>query len=112
VHIDAHVDSVKFSGELVAGLSLMSDRWLQLSPSAESPLEADRPSFNVLLPRRSLYMLRGPLRYDYAHAILGKKQVEGRSDLAQQHIVDRRISLMFRDVHDNDMFVKIASKEN
>ena len=63
----------------------------------ESPATAPTPapaignegSVSVLqieLPRRSLYLLDGPLRYSYAHAIDSG---------------DRRVSIIFRDPHDD-----------
>jgi len=115
--ISPHVDSVKFSGGLIAGLSLRSTRVMRLSPMTEhddvamrynsfftsrqqSPLRnhrqdngiifipPDKPTFiDVELPPRSLYMLMGPLRYLYTHAILRGQ--------------DKRCSIMFRDEHQN-----------
>jgi hypothetical protein len=91
--IGHHVDSVKFSGDVVAGISLLSDAVMQLRPDADalaaaaaagpgsppaesagsygatSPAPATPPALQLLLPRRSLYMLTGPARYLYGHAL-------------------------------------------
>lgn len=119
-----HVDSVKFSGELIAGLSLLSDRILFLQPAdADSPTDNDNQVWNqdetvkspyqysyaLAVPRRSIYILKGPLRYSYAHSILGKSSefisapdsVSIVPELPNLSI-SRRVSVMFRDAHPND----------
>ncbi len=53
--------------------------------------EAENFDFEIELPPRSLYMLDGPLRYQYAHAILGSDQ--SMTDVK----AGRRLSIMFRD---------------
>jgi hypothetical protein len=79
--LGAHVDSVKFSGGVVAGLSLCCDGVMTLAEAAP----AGRPprALAVRLPRRSLYVLQGAARYEYTHAI------EPRSE--------RRVSVILRD---------------
>ena len=95
--LDAHVDSVKFSGGLVAGLSLLSDAIMRLRPAggewhaeAGERGEARREEegggggreeapdddggitaghVDLYLPRRSLYVLTGPSRYSYTHEL-------------------------------------------
>ena len=124
--IGPHVDSVKFSGGMVASLSLMSSRIMRLTPSVDRDvlasskfykdyyyhmksnpmidetiqdlvkqhtisvnlptllvdtdasekdhnkfIETDAIEIEVLLPARSLYIITGPLRYEYNHQILG-----------------------------------------
>lgn len=87
--ISPHVDSVKFSGGLIAGLSLNSTRMMRLcraevDPVAISyndsfdfssistvnedgisviPLDSNIDSVNIELPPRSIYFLQGPSRY-------------------------------------------------
>ena len=80
--LGAHVDSVKFSGGVVAGLSLCCDGVMTLAEAAPAGSKAPR-ALAVRLPRRSLYVLQGAARYDYSHAI------EPRSE--------RRISVILRD---------------
>lgn len=105
---DAHVDSVKFSGELVSGLSLLSDRVLTLLPSdSEGNVIDSVNSSNVtnvkayafLVPSRSLYFIKGSLRYEYAHSILGVNHTTKRIP------TKKRISVMFRDKVANDPFL-------
>ena len=87
--IGAHVDSVKFSGGLVAGLSLSSDAEMILRPYDEerdAPVEGKEA--RITLPRRSLYVMSGEARYAFTHEVSGELGGEPRA---------RRISLMFRD---------------
>jgi hypothetical protein len=51
----------------------------------------------IELPRRSFYILSGPLRYSFTHEILGPK---GLLELhSQLPTSERRLSIIFRDVH-------------
>lgn len=64
-YIKPHVDSIKFCGCTIAGLSLLSDSVMRL-------VKEDAPSewLDLLLPRRSLYILRNEARYNFTHEIL------------------------------------------
>lgn len=73
--IEGHVDSVKFSGGVVAGLSLVSP--------ATMTLTHEDHSIDVDLEPCSFYVLTGSARYDYSHSI---------------KTTGRRISLILRDV--------------
>jgi hypothetical protein len=162
--IDGHVDSVKFSGQLVAGLSLLSTRTMVLTParahftsesddrqlddggdgrttdgtigkscegvSAETTTQNTDPSpancVRLLLPPRSLYVLKHSARFQYEHSIplcdtweqrqdsSGKgsdqldlglekaRDIAENSSKCQEHeeeVVgsERRLSIMFRD---------------
>jgi alkylated DNA repair protein alkB homolog 7 len=90
----AHVDSIKFSGGIVAGLCLLSDAVMLLTP--DPPQENEGmipPMIKILLPRRSLYTLSGTARYKWAHAI-----PSGTILFKDKPIVrERRISVMLRD---------------
>ncbi|RYG52564.1 hypothetical protein EON67_00910 [archaeon] len=87
-HIGHHVDSVKFSGDIVAGISLLSDRIMELqeddtglSPAYIAQRNARRPpraegvppsKIRILLPKNSFYMLmcvrrRTPRAHVHAH---------------------------------------------
>ena len=93
--ISAHVDSVKFSGGVVAGLCLLSDAVLVLTPDPEAPpLPTGSREVRVLLPRRCFYTLANDARYAWAHAVPA-------GDAATFHgaPVDRgrRLSVMLRD---------------
>jgi len=64
-HIKPHIDSPRYCGDTVAVLSLLSDCILKL-------VNAQMKDYSVkyLVPRRSLYVMSGPSRYDYTHEIL------------------------------------------
>ncbi len=87
------MDSIKFSGSFVCGLSLLSDRIMQLTkdyqvtpetatycleisdahPDILAEFKASSlfpQTIDMFLPRRSLYIMRGIWRYHYAHAVL------------------------------------------
>ncbi|GAX20174.1 alkylated DNA repair protein alkB homolog 7 [Fistulifera solaris] len=92
--LNEHVDSVRFSGDLVAGLSLLSSSIMRLKPDASTnPDESVKGHVDLYLPSRSLYVLSGVSRYSYTHELL-----PGRS-LFKGNAVDRdrRISIIFRD---------------
>ena len=139
-HIGPHVDSVKFSGGMVAGLSLLSDRVMRLSPCSPqdavanetdqlrvelpylpllppdtdtdttadagsgsggaalirmSPSSSSAESGDAVdlhLPRLSLYILTGPFRYLFTHAVLGAKDGAPTPP-------ERRVSVVFRDTY-------------
>ena len=107
--IDAHVDSIKFSGGVVAVVSLCSDAVLVLrhAPSGDggAPVAAaDAATVSVLAPAQSLYVLRGESRYRWSHAIAaGATTLSLPASHASSGGVrvevrrGRRISLVFRD---------------
>jgi hypothetical protein len=106
-----HVDSTKFSGDIVSSLSLVSARVLRLTPdnSEETIRDVDCSKHNadtglysnlphvveVLIEPRAFYVISGIFRYRYAHEILGKCS---KPLLMDQCSLDRRISVMFRDI--------------
>eukprot|EP00041_Stephanoeca_diplocostata_P029709 m.884784 g.884784 ORF g.884784 m.884784 type:complete len:244 (+) comp23613_c0_seq55:203-934(+) len=97
--IRPHVDSVKFSGKLVAGVSLLSDAVMRFCPS---DLETGQPLPNAIptdkvLEQNSLYIMKGDVRYHYTHEILPLGADTEVWD-EQRHTRGRRISLMYRDV--------------
>ena len=52
-------------------------------------------SIEVLLPRRSIYILAGPLRYSFTHEILG---ADGQPKfIPEKPTSERRLSLILRD---------------
>ncbi len=93
--IKPHIDSVKFSGGFVAGLSLLSPAIMRLRGE-----EGQAPPSSVvrmLLEPRSLYVLSGEARFKYAHEILPPGQEEGDWIGGKTVARKRRISLIFRD---------------
>ncbi|RWR99556.1 alpha-ketoglutarate-dependent dioxygenase alkB 7-like protein, partial [Dinothrombium tinctorium] len=67
--IKPHIDSVRFCGRIIAGLSL-------LSPSIMRLVHENNKNFviDVLLKRRSLYIMKDSIRYDFTHQILGNDE--------------------------------------
>jgi len=115
--LNAHVDSVRFSGELVAGLSFLSSSIMRLVPCGgddgddkncigndDNPTtDADDSYVDLLLPPKSLYVLTGVGRYKYSHQILPDSSVFCTSlhngTPTKEIIVrrDHRFSVIFRD---------------
>ncbi|XP_065510974.1 LOW QUALITY PROTEIN: alpha-ketoglutarate-dependent dioxygenase alkB homolog 7, mitochondrial [Caloenas nicobarica] len=62
-HVRPHVDSVKFCGCTLAGVSLLSPSVLRLRGAAGTWLE-------LLLEPGSVYVLRGAARFEFTHEIL------------------------------------------
>uniref|UniRef100_A0A8C3WXZ8 Alpha-ketoglutarate-dependent dioxygenase alkB homolog 7, mitochondrial n=1 Tax=Catagonus wagneri TaxID=51154 RepID=A0A8C3WXZ8_9CETA len=87
-YIKPHVDSVKFCGSTIAGLSL-------LSPSVMRLVHTQEPGewLELLLEPGSLYILRGSARYDFSHEILRDEE----SFFGERRIPrGRRISVICR----------------
>ncbi|XP_078064350.1 alpha-ketoglutarate-dependent dioxygenase alkB homolog 7, mitochondrial [Mustelus asterias] len=63
--INPHVDSVKFCGDTIAGICLLSASVMRLLSEDN---EADW--VDLLLERRSVYILRNVARYQFSHQIL------------------------------------------
>ncbi|XP_008835135.1 alpha-ketoglutarate-dependent dioxygenase alkB homolog 7, mitochondrial isoform X1 [Nannospalax galili] len=89
-YIKPHVDSIKFCGSTIAGLSL-------LSPSVMKLVHTQDPAqwLELLLEPGSLYILRGPARYDFSHEILRDEE-----SFFGEHQVPRgrRISVICRSI--------------
>jgi alkylated DNA repair protein alkB homolog 7 len=101
--LNAHVDSVRFSGNLVAGLSLISDAIMRLKPSTDSLLDDNLEGsktiesseyIDMFLPRRSLYVLSGISRFGFSHELLPSGSIFNSTTPIPR---DRRISVIFRD---------------
>ena len=102
--ISPHIDSVKFSGGVVCGISLLSHAYMTLQHEDEAHADA---TVDLYLPRRSLYILSGAARYHFTHAIKeGAKSEAGAAGSAggdeEGEAVrfeerSRRVSLIFRD---------------
>lgn len=107
--IKPHVDSSRYCGHTIAGISLLSDSVMKLvqtsddhsasedyrnQPNASTDSEKkDLGSVKILLKRYSLYIMANTARYDYTHEILKTEE----SFIHNQPIVkDRRISIICR----------------
>eukprot|EP00058_Branchiostoma_floridae_P017143 XP_002602631.1 hypothetical protein BRAFLDRAFT_266169 [Branchiostoma floridae] len=86
--IKPHVDSVKFAGNTIAGLSLLSPSVMRLVHSDNKAWVAD-----VLLKPRSLYIMRDAMRYDYTHEILKAEESKFRGEEVPRN---RRVSVICR----------------
>uniref|UniRef100_A0A8D0HKR8 Alpha-ketoglutarate-dependent dioxygenase alkB homolog 7, mitochondrial n=1 Tax=Sphenodon punctatus TaxID=8508 RepID=A0A8D0HKR8_SPHPU len=89
-YIKPHVDSVKFCGCTIAGLSLLSASVMRLV-SEKTPEDW----VELLLEPRSLYILRGPARYEFTHEILRDEEsfFDGRKVPRE-----RRVSVVCRNL--------------
>jgi len=122
--LDKHVDSIRFSGNMVAGISLASPSIMRLRPSAhdddnnnnnnnddnnndntehqqQQTTEQEHWVDLYLLPR-SLYVLTGMSRFEYTHELLPSGSIfclKNDHDETTMMTVERqqRISLIFRD---------------
>jgi len=86
--IKPHIDSSRFCGDTVAVLSLLSDSVLKLVHEKH-----ENYIVHVLVPRRSLYVLRGISRYNYTHAILKNEESFFKGTPVTK---ERRISIVCR----------------
>ncbi|XP_021694845.1 alpha-ketoglutarate-dependent dioxygenase alkB homolog 7, mitochondrial [Aedes aegypti] len=103
--IKPHVDSVRYCGTTIAGISLLSDSVMRLvRTNDEEQTNAeyrqifasnrdDKYWSDVLLARRSLYIMKDTARYKFTHEILA-----GDDSIFQDRKVDkdRRISIICR----------------
>lgn len=123
--LDAHVDSVKFSGDIVAGISLLSDSIMRLKPCTDEwkreqnedsacRLSDEEGYVDLYLPTLSLYVLSGMSRFIYTHELLASGatfEFSGSEDSNLENYSkdddrerfkinvdrDRRLSIIFRD---------------
>ncbi|XP_075158333.1 alpha-ketoglutarate-dependent dioxygenase alkB homolog 7, mitochondrial isoform X2 [Haematobia irritans] len=103
--IKPHIDSTRYCGHTIAGISLLSDSVMRLVYAINKVDQSDdyrsQPKAvlennfyaDILLPRRSLYIMSHYARYDFTHEILGKQQSSFMGNPVQK---DRRISIICR----------------
>ncbi|XP_073691501.1 alpha-ketoglutarate-dependent dioxygenase alkB homolog 7, mitochondrial [Garra rufa] len=89
-YIKPHIDSVKFCGSTIAGLNLLSDSIMRLVPENKSTDWVD-----LLLSRRSLYILRDDARFKFTHEILKDEESFFSGQKVPRH---RRISVICRNL--------------
>ena len=96
--LKAHVDSVRFSGDIVAGVSLLSSSIMRLKPEDSKAEWVD-----LYLQPLSLYVLSGVSRYRYAHELLPCGSIFERPDGCAIPVQrDRRLSVIFRDAKQDE----------
>uniref|UniRef100_A0A8C1WMF3 AlkB homolog 7 n=1 Tax=Cyprinus carpio TaxID=7962 RepID=A0A8C1WMF3_CYPCA len=82
--------SCQFCGSTIAGLSLLSDSVMRLTPENKSTDWVD-----LLLSRRSLYILRDDARFKFTHGILKDEESFFSGQKVPRH---RRISVICRNL--------------
>nr|XP_016939024.1 alpha-ketoglutarate-dependent dioxygenase alkB homolog 7, mitochondrial [Drosophila suzukii] len=90
--IKPHVDSTRFCGHTIAGISLLSDCVMRLKRVTKDPDPASQ-SADVLLPRFSLYIMSALARYEFTHEILAREESWFKERLVERH---RRVSVICR----------------
>jgi hypothetical protein len=100
--IDAHVDSVKYGGEVVAAISLQSKRRLIMTyPNTNQQQQQQHQqniAFELDLEPCSLYIMSKQSRYELAHAITASTN----NNIDEKN----RISIVFRDVAEIPQWMK------
>jgi len=86
--IKPHIDSVRFCGNIIAGLSLLSNSVMRLRHDVQRDFYCD-----VYLPRLSIYVMKDFARYEFTHEILGEAESQFKGKKIAR---DRRISIMCR----------------
>ena len=95
--IRRHVDHIEYSGAYIVGLSLLSDAVMTLHWEKDQEQQVWLP---LWLPRRSLYVLHGEARYEWAHAIPrdAAEWWPADSRAAVPVRTGRRLAVIFRDL--------------
>ncbi|XP_061192040.1 alpha-ketoglutarate-dependent dioxygenase alkB homolog 7, mitochondrial-like [Saccostrea echinata] len=93
--IKPHIDAVRFCGNTIAGLSLLSTAVMRLTHDKDDSKWAD-----ILLSRRSLYIMRNNARYLYKHAVLDENESNFKGQKIQR---DRRVSVIMRNEPDKNI---------
>ncbi|XP_025207506.1 alpha-ketoglutarate-dependent dioxygenase alkB homolog 7, mitochondrial [Melanaphis sacchari] len=89
-YVKPHIDSIRFCGNIIAGLSLLSDSVMRLADENYP----DTYVVYALLPRRSLYIMKNSVRYQYTHEILSDGAPSVFND--KQIVRKRRVSIVMR----------------
>ncbi|CAG9533274.1 unnamed protein product [Cercopithifilaria johnstoni] len=92
--IKPHIDSVRYCGDVITGLSLLSDAVMRLRHKEQK----DQLIVDLFLQRRCLYRMGGFSRYEFYHEVLGKAE---SYFMGMPVLRSRRISLVCRDLPRN-----------
>ncbi|CAG9558860.1 unnamed protein product [Danaus chrysippus] len=92
-HIKPHIDAVRFCGNTIAGLCLLSSAVMRLTHEKKPHIQ-----FDALLERRALYVMSGVARYEFTHAVLGGEPSMFRG---KRVIRGRRVAVICREQPDN-----------
>ncbi|CAI4231368.1 unnamed protein product [Auanema sp. JU1783] len=88
--IKPHIDSVRYCGNVITGISLLSDCVMRLRHKDDP----DKLIIDLFLQRRSLYRLGEQYRYDFTHEVLANKDSVFENKPVKK---GRRISIICRD---------------
>ncbi|XP_020376563.2 alpha-ketoglutarate-dependent dioxygenase alkB homolog 7, mitochondrial [Rhincodon typus] len=88
--IKAHVDSVKFCGDTIAGLCLLSGCVMRLLSE-----DNDVDQVDLLLQQHTAYILRGEARYRFSHQVLPDEESFFGGEKVPR---ERRISIICRNL--------------
>ncbi|KAK4323555.1 hypothetical protein Pmani_005752 [Petrolisthes manimaculis] len=86
--IKPHVDSVRFCGNIICGVCLLSDAVMRLVNVDHKDQIVD-----VLLQRCSLYIMKDQSRFNYTHEVLGDKESFFGNEAVER---GRRVSIICR----------------
>ncbi|KAL8584311.1 hypothetical protein ACOMHN_014730 [Nucella lapillus] len=87
-YIKPHVDAVRFCGNSIAGMCLLSSCVMRLAKETDPSRYGD-----VLLNQRSLYIMRHRARYEYTHEVLAADKSVFKDQVVPR---DRRMSVICR----------------
>lgn len=86
-HLNPHCDDRQLSSGILVNLSLLGDCLMSYTKDVSGTINISKPkTVDVFLPRRSLQIQTGTVRYEYRHAIANENL---------RH--DRRVSITFRE---------------
>uniref|UniRef100_A0A0R3RRN8 2OG-FeII_Oxy_2 domain-containing protein n=1 Tax=Elaeophora elaphi TaxID=1147741 RepID=A0A0R3RRN8_9BILA len=103
--IKPHIDSVRYCGDVITGLSLLSDAVMRLRHKDQK----DQLIVDLFLQRRSLYRMGEFSRYEFYHEVLGKTESRFMGKPVPR---SRRISIVCRDLPRNIQQSKLHTTSN
>ncbi|VDN55367.1 unnamed protein product [Dracunculus medinensis] len=89
--IKPHIDSIRYCGDVISGISLLSDAVLRLRHKDRK----DELILDILIERRSLYRIGDFSRYEFTHEVLSKNESFFMGESVPRK---RRISIICRDL--------------
>ncbi|KAL5278188.1 ALKBH7 family protein [Megaselia abdita] len=90
--IKPHVDSTRYCGDTIAGISLLSQSVMRLVRTGDDAPE-EKFSVDIFLDKKSLYIMSKTSRYKFTHEILAKENSVFKDKPVEK---GRRISIICR----------------